>query len=62
MKKYTRKDINVKAQLHGKQFVTVEDAVAALMQLAEAAIKAGADENKMKEVMADDQENKGMAG
>ena len=48
---YTRKQINVKAHLHGKQFVTQEDAEKAMIMLAEAAVKAGADESKMMEFL-----------
>ena len=51
MNKYTRKQINIKAELHGKQFVTIEDAVNALVELGKAAIEAGADEKKMMEVL-----------
>lgn len=51
MKKYTRKQINLKPDLHGKQFVTVEDAVNALVELGEAAVEAGADESKMMGVL-----------
>lgn len=48
---YTRKQINVKAHLHGKQFVTQEDAEKAMVMLADAAVKSGADESKMMEFL-----------
>ncbi len=51
MKKYTRKQINIKADLHGKQFVTVEDAVNALVELGKAAVETGANEQKMMELL-----------
>ncbi len=51
MKRYTRKDINIKTQLHGKKFITEEDAASALLKLAELAIVAGADEDKLMEAM-----------
>ena len=53
MLKYTRKDINVKAQLHGKQFVTVDDVHEVLMTLADLAVKAGADEVKLMEFFSE---------
>ncbi len=54
MKKYNRKQINQKAPLHSREYVTVEDAEAALMHLMKAAVKAGADEDKMMEYMTDE--------
>lgn len=54
---YTRKQINVKAHLHGKQFVTQEDAEKAMVMLADAAVKAGADESKMMEFLRGNNEN-----
>lgn len=54
MKKYNRKQINQKAFLHNREYVTVEDAEAALMHLMKAAVKAGADESKMMEYMTDE--------
>ena len=55
MNKYTRKDINVKTQLHGKKFVTHEDAVSALMELAQMAVECGADQDKLMEAMSNEQ-------
>jgi len=54
MNKYTRKQINVKAQLHDKEFITVEDATAALVQLANIAVGCGADEDKLMEFFSDE--------
>lgn len=54
MNKFTRKQINLKPMLHNREYVTVEDAEAALMHLMNAAIKAGADESKMMEYMTDE--------
>jgi len=54
MNKYTRRTINQKAYLHDKEYVTVEDAEALLIALANAAVKAGADESKMMEYMTDE--------
>jgi len=51
MNKYTRRTINQKAYLHDKEYVTAEDALEALMLLAHAAVEAGADKDKMKELM-----------
>jgi len=51
MNKYTRKQINIKPQLHSKQFVTWEDANTAMMQLAAAAVSVGADEDKLIEFL-----------
>ena len=49
MDKYTRKQINVKAQLHDKEFVTLEDVNALMITITKAAINAGADEDKLME-------------
>jgi hypothetical protein len=54
MNKFTRKQINLKPMLHNREYVTVEDAEAALMHLMKAAVKAGADESKMMEYMTDE--------
>ena len=54
MNKYNRKQINLKPALHNREYVTVEDAEAALMNLMKAAVKAGADEDKMMELMTDE--------
>ena len=53
MNKYNRKQINLKPMLHNREYVTVEDAESALMHLMKAAVKAGADEDKMMEYMTD---------
>lgn len=47
MKKYKRRTINQKPELHDKVFVTVDDCQELMMQVAAAAVKAGADESKM---------------
>jgi len=47
MNKYTRKQINKNALLHDKEFVTVEDAQTALMNVAAAAVNAGANEEEL---------------
>ena len=49
MKKYTRKDINVKTQLHGETFFTTSDVTQIMLKLLEEAVKAGADEVKLME-------------
>ena len=54
MIKYTRKQINLKPLLHGKEFVTVDDAHAALESLYKASIEAGADESKLMEFFSDE--------
>ena len=54
MIKYTRRTINQKACLHDKEYVTVEDAEAALLHLMNAAVRAGADEELMMELMNDE--------
>ena len=54
MNKFTRKQINLKPALHNREYVTVEDAESALMHLMKAAVKAGADESKMMELMTDE--------
>lgn len=52
MNKYTRRQINKKASLHGKEFVTYDDATKAMMQLLMRAVKAGADETKLMEFLS----------
>lgn len=54
MNKYNRKQINQKASLHDKEFVTVEDAQKALMMLASTAVDCGADESKLIEFFSGD--------
>ena len=54
MNKFTRKQINLKPMLHNREYVTVEDTESALMHLMKAAVKAGADEDKMMEYMTDE--------
>ena len=53
MIKYTRKQINLKATLHDKEFVTVDDAEAILEATFNAAVKAGADEVKLMEFLSE---------
>jgi len=53
MIKYTRKQINLKAYLHDKEFVTVDDALELMEVIHAAAVKAGADEDKMMEVLGE---------
>jgi len=52
--KYTRRTINQKAYLHDKEYVTVEDAEEALIQLANVAVGFGADEAKLMEFFSDE--------
>jgi len=54
MNKYTRKQINKKASLHDKEFVIYDDALEALEKLADAAIKAGANERGLMEFFKGD--------
>ena len=51
MIKYTRKDINIKPQLHGKSFVTTSDVEELMETVFDAAVKAGADEVKLMEFL-----------
>lgn len=51
MNKYTIKQINKKPDLHGKKFVTVEDATTAMISILKAAVKFGADEDKLTEFL-----------
>jgi len=53
MNKFTREQINLNPALHNREYVTVEDAESALMHLMNAAVRAGADEDKMMEYMTD---------
>ena len=57
IKKYTRKQINQQASLHGAEFVTYDDCVKALELFMVAAVNAGADVDKM---MADIGPQEGM--
>ena len=50
MIKYTRTQINKKASLHDKEFITVDDALSLMDELCKAAVKAGADEVRLMEV------------
>ena len=54
MIKYKRRSINIKPELHDKEFVTVDDAEDLVRKVAEHAIKAGADEDKMMEFFNDE--------
>ncbi|MCP4321451.1 MAG: hypothetical protein GY787_06305 [Alteromonadales bacterium] len=56
MKKYTRKDINVKTQLHGETFFTTSDVTQIMLKLLEEAVKAGADEVKLMEFFIDEKD------
>lgn len=49
MKRYTRKEINVKTQLHNETFITSSDAMAIMIKLLEEAVRCGADEDKLME-------------
>ena len=51
MIKYTRTQINKNALIHDKQFVTVDDALDLMNTICKAAVKAGADEVKLKELV-----------
>lgn len=52
MKKYKRRTINQKPELHDKEFVTVDDAQDLMVKVASAAVKAGADEKKLMEYLS----------
>ena len=54
MIKYKRRTINIKPELHDKEFVTVDDAEDLVKQVAEHAVKSGADEAKMMEFFNDE--------
>ena len=54
MIKYKRRTINQKPELHDKEFIVYEDAQAALLLLANAAVKSGADESKLMEFFSDE--------
>jgi len=54
MLKYTRKQINLKAHLHGKSFVLYKEVEEVMTMLVKAAIEAGADEDKLMEFFSDD--------
>lgn len=47
MIKYTRKQINLKPSLYDKEFVELDDCLRMMSELCDAAVKAGADENKL---------------
>ncbi len=49
MIKYTRKQINLKADLHDKEFVTVDDCASMIEQVFNLAVECGADKNKLME-------------
>ncbi len=51
MIKYTRTQINKNALIHDKQFVTVDDALDLMNTICKAAVEAGADEVKLKELV-----------
>ena len=54
MNKYTRKQINLNAELHNKKFVVYEDLENDITDLVSMAIKCGADEDKLLEYFSDE--------
>lgn len=54
MNKYTRRQINQNALLHDKEFVTVDDAMKLVTDVAAKAVEIGADEVKMVEFFEGD--------
>lgn len=54
MIKYKRRTINQKAQLHDKEFVVYEDVAELMSMIVKAAVKAGADEEKLMEFFSDE--------
>ena len=57
MKKYKRRTINQRPELHDKWFITTEDAEQALILLANLAVKCGADEDKLMEFFGNDEKD-----
>ena len=57
MKTYTRKDINVKTQLHDRKFIIVDHAVEMLERVAKMAVECGADEAKLVAMLTKDKEH-----
>ena len=53
MIKYKRRTINQKAELHDKEFVVYEDIIPLIEMLTNAAVKAGADKDKLMEFFGD---------
>ena len=53
IKKYTRRNINKQARLHDKEFVVYDDVEQLLMSILNAAVEAGADADKLKELVND---------
>ena len=53
--KYTRKQINVKVPLHDKKFVESESAEDAIINIIELSIKAGADKEKLMELISNEE-------
>ncbi len=51
IKKYTRRQVNMKATLHHKEFVVYDDVAELLTNILNAAVEAGADEDKIKELV-----------
>jgi len=51
IKKYSRRLINQKSTLHDKEFCAYEDVEELLMIILEAAVNAGADADKLKELV-----------
>ena len=51
IKKYTRRNINQRATLHDLEFVAYQDVEQLLTSVLNAAVEAGADEDKLREVL-----------
>ena len=51
IKKYTRRNINQRATLHDLEFVAYNDVEQLLMSILNAAVEAGANEDKLKELI-----------
>ena len=51
MIKYKRRTINQKAELHDKEFVVYDDVEQLLTNILNAAVEAGADADKLKELV-----------
>lgn len=54
IKKYTRRNINQQARLHDLEFVVYDDVEQLLTAILNAAVEAGADMDKLKELVDDD--------
>ena len=51
IQKYSRKQINIKATLHDLEFVAYDDVERLLTDILNAAVEAGADADKLKELV-----------